>query len=49
MALKSISNFKGINSNNKVYVHCQDNKIRSGIFLACYMYQYKINNINDIG
>lgn len=45
LALNKINNFILCNKNNKVYINCQDNKLRSGILLVCYIYKYKINNI----
>lgn len=48
LALHTIPNFLRCNKTNKVYIHCQDNKIRSAVLLACYAYHHKINGIEDI-
>ena len=48
LALNTIPNFLRCNKANKVYVHCQDNRIRSAVLLACYAYQNQVEGVEDI-
>jgi len=48
IAINSIHYFLEISENHKIYLHCQDNKLRSSLFLACFIYKFKIMKISDV-
>jgi hypothetical protein len=37
-SIEHIETFLSLDDNNRVYVHCQDNKRRSAVFLASYIF-----------
>jgi hypothetical protein len=37
-----------LNPRHAVYVHCQDNKLRSSVFLACFIYKFNVLRASDI-
>ena len=47
LAINNIRSFVQCNKNNKVYVHCQDNRVRSAILLSCYVYKYLTEDISE--
>lgn len=49
LALNTIRRFIEGSKSNKVYVHCQDGRIRSGLLLACYIYRHRLCGVEDIG
>ena len=46
--MKEVYDFILENKDNRVYIICQENKIRSAVFLSCYIYVYKMIGIEDI-
>ena len=48
IALNSIRYFMDLNPRHAVYVHCQDNKLRSCVFLACFVYKFNVLKASDI-
>lgn len=32
----------------RVYVHCQDSRVRSALLLACYIYRHRLMDVEDI-
>lgn len=47
LAINKISRFVQCNKSNKVYVHCQDNKVRSAILLSCYIFKHQVEDISE--
>ena len=48
MALDSMKSFIECKKTNKIYVHCQENRMRSAVFLVCFIYKHKLLKVADI-
>lgn len=48
IAINSIHYFTALSPSHRVYIHCQDNKIRSSVFLVCYIYKFKVLNLQEV-
>ena len=47
-ALDKIQEFLRTKPNAKMYIHCQQSKIRSAVFLSCYLLKHKCEGISCI-
>jgi hypothetical protein len=47
LALNTIHRFTQ-RKDTRVYVHCQDSRIRSALLLACYVYRHRLVGVEDI-
>jgi hypothetical protein len=46
--INKIYSFLAVSFSTKVYIHCQDSKMRSAVFLACYLFKTKSEKYQDI-
>lgn len=47
LSLSTIHRFLQAAPNNRVYIHCQDSRVRSALLIACYLYKYR-EGVEDI-
>ena len=47
-AIEETSKFMAASTSNKIYLHCQEGKVRSAVFLASFLFITKTNSIQDI-
>ena len=47
LAINSIGYFLSVSPHHRVYIHCQDNKLRSSVFLACFLHRHRSKDLTE--